>query len=213
MFTLTVRGDDVNRMLTDPAHQATMAGTVVAHALSPKPLSVSNGIFNLFVVNPDEVETRNMRYRMTLVSEEGKTWYFEGFKVVHDRPIFDVWHDTTTLFITLYEGADSSGPPLGKGILHIEPLDFARQMTTMQATNASSLSERLDALSRFGTFFAQTLYEAYGGLAARSTAFNPSAPPRQKRALRVGTPVIYPFQTKDGVALRLTRYQGGSKGR
>ena len=72
-----------------------MAGTVVAPALSSKPLTVSNGIFNLFVVNPDEVETRNMRYRMTLVSEEGRRWYFDGFKVVHESPVLDVWHDTT----------------------------------------------------------------------------------------------------------------------
>ena len=173
---------------------------------------VSNGIFNLFVINPDEVETRNMRYRMTLVSEEGRTWYVEGFKVIHERPAWDVWHDTTTLYITLYEGMDASGAALGKGILHIAPVDFARQMATMQVTNATNVTERLDAMSRFGKFFAGTLFETYGEIAAGPTAFNPSAPPRQKRALRVGTPVIYPFQTKDGVSLRLTRYQGGSKG-
>jgi cholesterol oxidase len=85
-------------------------------------------------------------------------------------------------------------------------------MTTMEVTNATSASQRLQAVAHFGNFFAGTLFEAYGGIFARETAFDPSAPPRKKRELRVGAPVIYPFQTKDGVALRLTRYQGGSKG-
>jgi cholesterol oxidase len=212
LFTLTVRGDDLDRMLSDQTHEATMAGTVVAHSLSSRPLTVSKGIFNLFVVDPTNVETRHMRYRMTLASEEGPSWYVEGVKIIHDRPVSDVWHDTTTLYITLYAGADASAPPLGKGILHIAPADFARQMTTMQVIGATSVTQRLDAMAKFGKFFAGVLFESYGGLFARETAFNPSAPPRKKRALRVGPPVIYPFQTPDGVALRLTRYQGGSKG-
>jgi len=212
LFTLTVQGDDLDRMLKESGHEARLSGTVVAGALSSKPLMVTGGIFNLFVVDPKAPETRNMRYRMTLTSEDGKSWYFEGFKVVHDRPVFDVWHDTTTLYITLYNGGDASSPVLGKGILHIAPADFARQMTTMQVMNAASLEQRLSALARFGKFFAGTLFESYGGIFARTTAFNPSAPPRKKRTLRVGPPVVYPFQTGDGVSLRLTRYQGGDKG-
>ncbi len=210
-FTLTIRGEDVNAMVQEPGHEARMAGTAIAPALSSKPLSVTDGVFNLFVVNPDEVETHNMRYRMTLVSEEGKRWYFDGFKVVHERPVFDVWHDTSTLYITLQEGS-SAGPAIGKGVLHIEPADFAKQITTMQVTNAANEAQRLKSLAAFGDFFAGTLFQTYGDLFARTSAFNPDAPPRKKRALRVGAPVVYPFAAKDGVALRLTRYQGGSKG-
>jgi cholesterol oxidase len=43
-------------------------------------------------------------------------------------------------------------------------------------------------------------------------AFNPDAPPRKKRALRAAAPEVYSFNALDGVTLRLTRYQGGSKG-
>jgi cholesterol oxidase len=212
MFTLTIRGTDLDRMLNEPGHDAVAAGTVVAHALSPKPLIVSDGVFNLFIVDPNDVETRNMRYRLTLVSEEGRRWFVEGNKIIHTRPVWDVWHDTTTLYISVYDGPDSSAPLLGKGILHIAPADFARQMTTMEVIGATSATQKLESLGRFGRFFAGILFETYGGLFARETAFDPSAPPRKKRPLRVGVPVVYPFQTKDGVALRLTRYQGGSKG-
>ena len=210
-FTLTIRGDDVNLMVKEPGHDARMSGTVLAPALSPTPLTVTDGIFNLFVINPDQVETRNMRYRMTLVSEEGKTWYFDGFKVVRDDSVLDIWHDTSTLYIALWEGS-SAGAELGKGILHIEPADFAKQMTTMQVTNAANEKERLESLAEFGSFFSGTLFETYGGIFSRTNAFNPDAPPRKRRALRVGAPVVYSFPAKDGVALRLTRYQGGSKG-
>ena len=68
---------------------------------------MEDGVFQLFVVNPDEVETRNMRYRMTLVSEEGKRWYFDGFKVVHQGPVTAIWHDTSTLYITLRENDEN----------------------------------------------------------------------------------------------------------
>ncbi|HEY2018864.1 MAG TPA: alpha/beta fold hydrolase, partial [Bryobacteraceae bacterium] len=210
-FTLTVRGDDVKTMMKEPGHEARMAGTVIAPSLSPKPLTVTDGIFNLFVINPDEEETRNMRYRMTLVSEEGKRWYFDGFKVVHERPVFDIWHDTSTLYITLRDGS-STGPINGRGILHIQPADFAKQMTTMQVTNAPNETERLQALAMFGGFFAGTLFQTYGGMFARTSAYDPGAPPRKRRPLRTCAPVVHSFLAKDGVPLRLTRYQGGSKG-
>lgn len=50
------------------------------------------------------------------------------------------------------------------------------------------------------------------GLPPRSMVFNPDAPARPRRPLRLGTPEIYFFNTADGVELRLVRYQGGDKG-
>ena len=47
---------------------------------------------------------------------------------------------------------------------------------------------------------------------ARPTVFNPDAPPRQLRDLRVGAPEVHDFNASDGTLLRLTRYQGGDKG-
>ena len=39
--------------------------------------------------------------------------------------MLNVWPQTTTLYVTVYQGDSESGPVLGKGILHIEPADFA----------------------------------------------------------------------------------------
>ena len=210
-FTLTIASHDLNTMLDSPEHAAVIAGTVSCDALSKKPMSVSDGVFNLFERMPSPPDTRHMIYAMKLSSEEGKNYYFKGYKVVKDdTDVLDIWPDTSTLYVTVYAGDNETGTLVGKGILHIEPADFAVQMTTMEVTNATSLEEKLKALTRFGKFFSGVLWESYGGIFYQPD--RSSQPPRKKRPLRVGAPQVHAFTTEDGVNLRLSRYQGGSKG-
>ncbi|HWC00208.1 MAG TPA: alpha/beta fold hydrolase [Bryobacteraceae bacterium] len=211
-FTLTIHSDNLDEMLRSPEHKARMTGVAEAPALSADPLTVTDGEFQLFVVDPKSVNTHNMIYRMKLTTKQGRVFAFHGFKVVHNNPVLEVWHDTSTLYITLFDGEDESKPVLGRGILHILPQDFAKQMTTMQVTNAATAAERLEGITRFGRFFAGVLWDTYGGTFARPTVFNADAPPRKKRPLRVSAPEVHYFQTSDGVRLQLTRYRGGSKG-
>ncbi len=211
-FTLTIVSEDLDDMIANPAHEARMVGTVLAPAISRGPLTVAEGRFNLFTVDSNNVDTHNMRYRMKMVSEEGRTYYFEGFKVTHPDSIFQVWPATSTLYSTIYDGESATAPILGKGILHIDPEDFARQLTTMKLINAGSLTERLAAGARFARFFLGPLFDTYADVFVRPSVFNADAPPRPKRPLRVGAPQVAFFKTADGVGLRLTRYQGGSKG-
>ncbi|MGH9278381.1 MAG: GMC family oxidoreductase N-terminal domain-containing protein [Acidimicrobiales bacterium] len=211
-FILTIRSDDLDAMLADPQCEARMVGTVSAPSLSPDPITVTRGVFNLFVDDPEVPDGRRMRYRMLLTTEQGKRYWFTGFKLIHhDKPL-DLWADTTTLFITVYDGEDDTGPVVAKGVLHILPEDFAIQMAATKAVNASDEKERLEATAKFGRFFAGKLYETYGGVATPLERFDPHAPPRKKRPLRVQAPVVHPFRTDDGVDLLLTRYQGGTKG-
>jgi len=212
-FTLTVISDDLDELLESHAHKARMIGIVQASSLSAEPLTVTEGQFNLFVIDPHEVNTRRMEYRMRLTAEDGKVFFFHGYKVVRsDKMGLDSWNDTTTLYITVYSGADVNAPVLGKGRLHIEPLDFAKQMTTMQVINAPNLRRRIEGTARFGQYFGGSLWNTYGGLSRRESIFEPNAPPRQKRTLRAVDPEIHFFKTSDNVELRLTRYQGGGKG-
>ena len=211
-FTLTVITDDVERMLADSTHEAKMVGTVTAPALAAKPMTVCNGVFQLFTEDPEHVGTRRMNYRMNLVTEEGRQYYFEGFKSVHNDRGIDLWSDTTTLYITVYDGQDATHPLVAKGMLKIAPADFATQMTTLRVTNATSTAERLAATARFGAFFSGVLFETYGGLLAKPSVFDPDKPPRKMRSLRVAAPHVHVCTTSDGVQLRLTRYRGGEKG-
>jgi cholesterol oxidase len=164
-FTLTIISDDLERTLNGDDHSANIVGTVLAPGLSSQPLTVTGGEFNLFVLDAEEAGTRKMRYRMAMTSEEGNTYYFDGFKTVRDDPGLDTWGDTTTLYITVHEGRDGSAPVLGKGILKIRPTDFLRQMTTMKVTNAENLAQALEANARFGRYFAGALFSTYARLA------------------------------------------------
>ncbi len=212
-FILTIISDDLDMLLDHPTHKAKMVGTVTAPALSADPLTVTEGQFNLFTADPNEVNTRRMEYRMKVTAEDGRVFFFHGYKIVRsDKMGLDAWADTTTLYITVHHGDSEQAPVFGKGRLHIKPLDFAKQMTTMRVTNAPNLRRRLEGMARFGQYFGGTLWNTYGGLARCDTPFDPDVPPRQKRPLRVDPPEIHWFKTNDGVELRLTRYRGGSKG-
>ena len=211
-FVVTIQSDDVETMMSSPDHRAPLIGTVMAPALSPEAMTVTAGEFYLFIRDPDLPNTKLMRYRMNLQTEEGKVYSLDGRKFVHDDVGFDLWSDVTTLYVTVYEGADDTGKAIGKGILKILPKDMEQQMKTMQVTNAHNPQEGMEMMARFGRFFAGELYDVYGGIVRRPTYFNPDAPPRKKRPLRVGAPEVHYFNTEDGLQLRLTRYQGGKKG-
>lgn len=209
-FTLTVVSEDLDRMLSDPGHGAMMAGTVTCAALAPEPMTAS-GEFQLFVEDPDAIDTRKMIYRMTLRAVDGRRFAFHGEKIIKPASLLEAWPQTTTLYVEVH-GTDADAAVIGKGILRIAPDDFARQLRTIDVFRAPDLQSRLDAIARFGRFFAGVLYDTYGGVAAPRRIFNPDAPPRLKRTLRVGAPEIHPFRTSDGITLKLTRYKGGCKG-
>lgn len=161
-FTLTVVADDLDALIEDDAHAARMVGTVTAPALSAEFLTATEGTFNLFIKDAEDAAAKRMSYRMRLRASDGKVYFFEGFKRIRDEFGPDVWDDTTTLYITLREGGDAGAPIVGRGILKIRPIDFARQMTTVEVSNAKTLGEKAEAQARFGRFFAGVIFEVYG---------------------------------------------------
>lgn len=208
-FVLTLATDDLDATLDDPDKRMTLDGTIDAPSLSSSPLQVSDGKFSLLSRDPDRPDTTNMIYEMRLSAADGRCWSFRGIKYVHDDRGVDLWSDTTTLLVDVH---DDAGALAARGILRIELDDFVKQLTTIAVTGTLSKTEQLRAKARFGRFFAGALFETYGDLFARPSAFDPDAPPRKRRALRVAAPTIHYFFTSDGVQLCLTRYQGGRKG-
>jgi len=161
LFTLTIQTENINTFINDPERKGYMAGTVIAPALSAMPLTVSEGAFNLFVRDEDNPEHKKMKYRMKLNSYDGKQYYFSGFKRVENDKGIDIWSDTTVLYISIYDGADTQAPLLGKGILKIDPSDLVVQMTTMKALHTTNLLDSLNALRLFSTIFSQDMIDTY----------------------------------------------------
>ncbi len=210
-FTVTVKADDVDRLVNDREHEAELTGTVTAPALSPTPLKVEGGRFNLLVRDEEHAAARQMLYSMPLVADDGRRFFFEGYKQIIDDDGLDLWKDTTTLYVTVHEG-DREGPVAAKGIVTIHMADFAKQLTTMKGIGGDGRLDQLGALAKFGRMFAGSLNETFGGVFARPSAFNPDAPPREHRPLRCGPAEVHHFRTDDDVELRLTRFNGGAKG-
>jgi cholesterol oxidase len=214
-FALTVATDDLDTMLASSDHGARMAGTLSCPALSSQTMTITDGRFNLFIQDPINVDARNMVYRMRLERVDDTPLEFFGEKIVTESSLLNAWPQTTTLNVKISacgdaESTSTATPPLlGNAVLHIHPLDQLRQLRTMEITGAPDTATRLSALLRFGKFFAGVLFEEYGDIAAR---LDPAAKPRIRRELRAPLPAVHPFDTPDGVTLRLMRYQGGDKG-
>ncbi len=158
-FELTITVPDVERFLADEDHPGTAAGAVRCELLGGR-LPVERGWFNLFV-GTAEVATREMCYRLWFRDLAGAPATLYGFKTVRNDPGFDLWRDTSTLYVTLLKGhvpPGGEGDVLGAGMLRILPRDFARQLTTFRADGRSPVR----SLRQFGTHFARTLLDTYG---------------------------------------------------
>ncbi|HEX5982761.1 MAG TPA: GMC family oxidoreductase, partial [Solirubrobacterales bacterium] len=163
MFHLTITADDLDRFITDPDHLGRAEGYVECDALGGR-REVEAGLFNLFVNQDGGRRRKRMLYRLHFTDGEEHPVTMTGFKVVEDDPGVDnVWKDTSTLYTRVLAGhvgpeEDEAAETIAAGILHIEPLDFARQLTTFDTTP----NGRLDAVARFGALFAGNLWEVYG---------------------------------------------------
>jgi cholesterol oxidase len=160
-FTLTIQSQDVEAFDADSNHQAELIGTVNCPALSKFPITAIDGVFNLFVKDDAAGKVKLMKYGMKLNTSEGASFYFYGFKEIKDDKGFDLWSDTTTLFITVFDGTDDQSPVKGKGILKIEMGDFIKQLQTMKAIHADNAKESLTSVSKFGKLFAGEVWETY----------------------------------------------------
>ncbi|TVU58168.1 GMC family oxidoreductase [Paenarthrobacter nitroguajacolicus] len=179
MFELTITAEDIDAFAADPSHPATAEGYVLADYFGGR-MPVERGWFNLFVTDTssDGRPARRMLYRLWLRDPGGTPFTFTGHKLIHNEAGFDLWPDTTTLYATILRGhvpppekalatADSTPDSaqtqqqdgvVGAGILHIRPLDFAKQLTTFRAEGPAPAA----GLVTFGRLFGGELWQVYG---------------------------------------------------
>lgn len=171
MFHLTIGTDDTYAFLGDPRHVATAAGYVQSDVLGGR-LPVVRGVFNLFVDagQANDEPVRHMLYRLWFTDAVGHPLTLTGFKDIK-HPVAavsqfkDLWGETTTLYTRIVAGHveaadDEVAPLVGAGIIHILPLDFARQLTTFRVKGPGT-SGRLRAFGAFGSLFMGQLWEVF----------------------------------------------------
>jgi cholesterol oxidase len=215
---ITIEYDDISAALNDPTREARISGTVLAPELSSQRLTVIEGSFALFDPDPSAVETWQMRYRITLESQEGKRYLFEGHKVLRENGVRHAWAETTTLYTKIGE---LDGPEPGTGILYLKPADLPKLVRSIKVDGVPRQKQR-EYRRAFLEMFADEMVHIYGGVLDEPGAF-PSAP---KTAPAVREP-REPDGTwwcdsrqqwhaddrlGDDAFLRLTRYRAGDKG-
>ena len=166
------------------------------------------GHFQLFSTSKDQVDTKEMVYKMTLTGDGGKRFSFEGVKYIHKDHFGETGlKDTTTLFVKVYQFGKKE--PSGTGTLYITAPNFAKQLATMEITNTDSRREKLQWMARFGAFFARTIWDVYGPVSSCDKYFNPDAPPRKKRPLKLRgcIPEVYHCTTEDNVSADIDSYE------
>lgn len=172
-FELTITVDDIEVFVRHPDHGARATGWVEVPSLGGR-RPVENGKFQLFVDDADP-EAKRMLYRLPFRGDRGTQFTLSGEKVVRDDPGFDLWDDTTTLFVKILEGRvdgndEAESRVWGAGVLHIRTVDFLRQLSTMRATGPD-LKAQASAIVRFGRLFLGKLWDSYG---SRILPFGPA---------------------------------------
>lgn len=170
MFHLTISCPDVERFLAERDHHGVAVGWVRCEALGGR-LEVERGDFNLFVADAGP-RRRHMYYRLYFTDATGHPLTMAGYKDVDDDHGFDVWSDTSTLYIRLLAGhvpveQDADAEIVASGVLHILVPDFARQLTTFRVHGGASREARLAALGAFGRSFLADLWDVFGRAAHR----------------------------------------------
>lgn len=163
MFHLTMDIRGINRFVLDPDHETAARGYIECESLGGR-LPVEHGRFNLLL--QQEVPGHQfMLYRLFFRDREGHPLTLTGYKDVRNDAGFDLWADTTTLFVRVFQGhveADSEqdAQRVAAGILRIYARDFAKQLTTFRV-EAPTLADRIEVTKRFGQLFLGKLWDVY----------------------------------------------------
>lgn len=154
----TINLRDVAGFVKDPAHRGEMA----AHLFSPRlgfVLPATHSNFQLFSPS-DDPDLTHMVYQVGVLLH-GKPHWFNGQKQVRRGPPWRIWRETTTLFVRLHEGRDSSGKVVAAGVLRLSPLDFLKLSTTVSTRDCFGPHARLGTVGKFVRFFTRSLWNTY----------------------------------------------------
>lgn len=154
----TIRIHDIDAFIADPRHQARLTGSIDFAPLGIG-MKAEHGVFGLFSPSGDPALTY-MVYELGF-AHAGLRWYLAGKKHVKLGSPLRLWGETTTLYTTLHQGADASGPVKGAGVLSLGVIDLIKLLGTLEATDSDSLLESASAKAKFFGFFSQELTRTY----------------------------------------------------
>jgi choline dehydrogenase-like flavoprotein len=157
-FFLSVKAWDTETIVNRADHKAMLTGTFTCAGLPGSPFMVQRGNFHLFSTDQQAPGTRNLTYDFDMTSTDGQKFHFHGFKVVDSSVALGPWRFWTaasTLYVTISH-ADGDQEVLGRGMMHIRPLDFISEIFTLSPSGRNILSKLSSTLSFMGFFARQS---------------------------------------------------------
>jgi hypothetical protein len=133
-----------------------LTGTFTCAGLPGSPFMVQRGNFHLFSLDQRAPGTRNLTYDFDMTSTEGSEFHFHGYKVVDSSCAMGpmkFWSSASTLYVTISE-ASGSQRVLGRGMMHIRPMDFLSEILTLKPS-ARNLWAKMHSSMSFMGFFAK----------------------------------------------------------
>ncbi|HVB39802.1 MAG TPA: patatin-like phospholipase family protein [Terriglobales bacterium] len=160
-FTLhaSIAIPDMARFAADPQHNGQLFGEI-SYPPFGAGIVGKNGVFRLFAPS-GQPGLQWMVYELGF-EHDGKDYYMAGKKLVRDGPVLDAWKETTTLYTTLHQGRDGSGPIVGAGILTLAIPELINLVRSLHATGVSTVEDKTAAVDQFGRFFLRELWDTYG---------------------------------------------------
>lgn len=155
----TVLIPDLDRLLNDPDHPGTLAGSIES-SLFGGSVAGTTGVFNLFNQS-GQPGLKYMVYELGFQSG-GTAYYLAGRKEVRDSSPLDAWKQTTTLYTRLHQGSDATGTIVGAGVLSLGVADLIRMLGTVSTPGAADATQSAQAIARFGEFFLGQMWDSYG---------------------------------------------------
>lgn len=159
-FFLSVKAWDTQKIVRRPDHSAMLTGTFICSSLPGSPFMVQRGDFQLFNLETMAPGTRNLTYDFDMTSVTGDIYHFHGYKVVDSSVALDpfkFWKATSTLYVTITKVENTyKRTVIGRGILHINPMDFLSEIFTLKPSGRNFISKIASTASFMGYFAKQS---------------------------------------------------------
>jgi hypothetical protein len=155
----TIDIDDIGAFVLDPDHMGVIAGHLELHRRGGW-LPARRGVIGLFTPARDDPRLSYMIYAIG-VEIEGRNYWVNGRKHVRMGGPWKLWGATTTLYVTLHEGEDETGPIAAAGILSLGVPALLGLVGTFRTAGCVGLRQKLGAVFAFFGFFARQLVRHY----------------------------------------------------
>ncbi|KAK6075726.1 glucose-methanol-choline oxidoreductase [Seiridium cupressi] len=218
-FFLSVQSFNTRSIVNDPEHRAMLTGTFSCPTIPGSPFMVQRGDFNLFRQYLGAPGTRNLVYNFMMRGTDGRLLHFRGFKIVDSSVALSpvqFWRATSTLYVTIRKARSGTefsddmseeeamkGTVIAKGVMKIQPADFASQILTMTPTGSGMLKKAWSAAS-FMTYFTRK------SLSLFLAPLTPLQYPSQSYIGYVNETLpdaTYKIEAEDGVVTRMQMYE------